>query len=136
MVKSKYIFITGGVASSLGKGVTVAGLGCLLEARGYKVALQKMDPYINIDPGTMFLYDSCFTIIGLVHSALMPEMTESLEERSKLQVSSSLFGLLGTLLGFIIPDLVRPKAGSADTSLWPLRLAMIGLVLVFGLCDT
>ncbi len=81
----------------------------------------------------MFLYDSCFTIIGLVHSALMPEMTESLEERSKLQVSSSLFGLLGTLLGFIIPDLVRPKAGSADTSLWPLRLAMIGLGLVCGL---
>ena len=56
MVKSKYIFITGGVASSLGKGVTVAGLGCLLEARGYKVALQKMDPYINIDPGTMSPY--------------------------------------------------------------------------------
>ena len=82
---------------------------------------------------SMFLYDSCFTIIGLVHSALMPEMTESLEERSKLQVSSSLFGLLGTLLGFIIPDLVRPKAGSADTSLWPLRLAMIGLGLVCGL---
>jgi len=58
---------------------------------------------------SMFLYDSCFTIIGLVHSALMPEMTESLEERSKLQVSSSLFGLLGTLLGFIIPDLVRQR---------------------------
>jgi len=56
LVKSKYIFITGGVSSSLGKGVTVAGLGCLLEARGYKVALQKMDPYINIDPGTMSPY--------------------------------------------------------------------------------
>lgn len=82
---------------------------------------------------SMILYDSCFTIIGLVHSALMPEMTESLEERSKLQVSSSLFGLLGTLLGFVIPDLVRPKAGSADTSLWPLRLAMIGLAVVCAL---
>jgi len=53
---SKFIFITGGVSSSLGKGVTVAALGCLLEARGYKVALQKMDPYINIDPGTMSPY--------------------------------------------------------------------------------
>lgn len=56
MIKSRFIFVTGGVCSSLGKGVTVAGLGCLLESRGYKVALQKMDPYINIDPGTMSPY--------------------------------------------------------------------------------
>ena len=49
----KYIFITGGVCSSLGKGVTTAALGCLLESRGYKLSLQKMDPYINVDPGTM-----------------------------------------------------------------------------------
>ena len=52
-MKTRYIFITGGVCSSLGKGVTVAALGCLLENRGYRVALQKMDPYINVDPGTM-----------------------------------------------------------------------------------
>ncbi len=50
---SRYIFVTGGVCSSLGKGVTVAALGCLLENRGYTVTLQKMDPYINVDPGTM-----------------------------------------------------------------------------------
>lgn len=56
VIKSKFIFISGGVCSSLGKGVTVAGLGCLLESRGYTVALQKMDPYINIDPGTMSPY--------------------------------------------------------------------------------
>lgn len=56
MNQPKYIFITGGVSSSLGKGVTVAALGCLLESRGYSVALQKMDPYINIDPGTMSPY--------------------------------------------------------------------------------
>ncbi|MDX1960103.1 MAG: CTP synthase [Leptospiraceae bacterium] len=56
MIKSKFIFVTGGVCSSLGKGVTVAALGCLLEARGYSVSLQKMDPYINIDPGTMSPY--------------------------------------------------------------------------------
>ena len=49
----RYVFITGGVCSSLGKGVTVAALGTLLESRGYKVTMQKMDPYINIDPGTM-----------------------------------------------------------------------------------
>ena len=50
---TRYIFVTGGVCSSLGKGVTVAALGCLLESRGYRVTLQKMDPYINVDPGTM-----------------------------------------------------------------------------------
>lgn len=49
----KYIFITGGVVSSLGKGVAAASLGLLLQARGYKVRIRKLDPYINIDPGTM-----------------------------------------------------------------------------------
>ncbi|EHQ05154.1 CTP synthase [Leptonema illini] len=52
-MSARYIFITGGVCSSLGKGVTVAALGTLLESRGYRVTMQKMDPYINIDPGTM-----------------------------------------------------------------------------------
>ncbi|HHT46104.1 MAG TPA: CTP synthase [Firmicutes bacterium] len=50
---AKYIFITGGVVSSLGKGITAASLGCLLKSRGYSVTIQKLDPYINIDPGTM-----------------------------------------------------------------------------------
>jgi CTP synthase len=49
----KYIFITGGVVSSLGKGLAAASVGCLLEAHGYRVALQKFDPYVNVDPGTM-----------------------------------------------------------------------------------
>ena len=49
----KYIFVTGGVVSSLGKGLAAASIGCLLEGHGYKVALQKFDPYINVDPGTM-----------------------------------------------------------------------------------
>ena len=52
----KYIFVTGGVVSGLGKGITAASLGRLLKARGYKVASQKLDPYINIDPGTMSPY--------------------------------------------------------------------------------
>ncbi len=52
----KYIFVTGGVISGLGKGITAAALGRLLKARGYKVAAQKLDPYINIDPGTMSPY--------------------------------------------------------------------------------
>lgn len=53
---SKYIFITGGVVSGLGKGITAASLGRLLKARGLKVAAQKLDPYINVDPGTMSPY--------------------------------------------------------------------------------
>ena len=49
----KYIFVTGGVVSSLGKGLTSAALGALLEQRGLRVRLQKFDPYLNVDPGTM-----------------------------------------------------------------------------------
>lgn len=52
---TKYIFVTGGVVSGLGKGITAASLGRLLKARGLKVAAQKLDPYINVDPGTMSL---------------------------------------------------------------------------------
>ncbi len=50
---AKYIFVTGGVVSSLGKGITAASLGCLLKSRGFSVTIQKLDPYINVDPGTM-----------------------------------------------------------------------------------
>lgn len=54
---SKYIFVTGGVTSSLGKGIISSSLGKLLKARGYKVAIQKFDPYINVDPGTLNPYE-------------------------------------------------------------------------------
>ena len=73
---------------------------------------------------TICLYDGCYTMIGLVYSALLPEVTESDSERNSLQISSSLFGLLGMLGGFLIPDMVRPKAGTG-TSLVPLQTAMI-----------
>ena len=53
---TKYIFVTGGVVSGLGKGITAASLGRLLKARGLRVTMQKFDPYINIDPGTMSPY--------------------------------------------------------------------------------
>lgn len=53
---AKFVFVTGGVVSSLGKGITAASLGCLLKSRGLKVAIQKFDPYINVDPGTMSPY--------------------------------------------------------------------------------
>ncbi|MEE7583081.1 MAG: CTP synthase [Oscillospiraceae bacterium] len=55
-MSAKYVFVTGGVVSGLGKGITAASLGRLLKARGYKVTIQKFDPYINVDPGTMSPY--------------------------------------------------------------------------------
>ena len=56
-METKYIFITGGVASSLGKGIISASLGKLLQARGYRITIQKFDPYINVDPGTLNPYE-------------------------------------------------------------------------------
>lgn len=81
--------------------------------------------------GSMLLYDTAYTIIGLVYSALLPEISESDAERNGLQVSSSLFGLLGTLLGFMIPDLVRPREGGG--SLVYLQLAMVIVAVVAAL---
>ena len=53
---AKYIFVTGGVCSGLGKGIAAASIGMLLKSVGYKVAIQKLDPYLNVDPGTMNPY--------------------------------------------------------------------------------
>ena len=50
---TKYIFVTGGVVSSLGKGIISSSIGRLLQSRGYRITIQKFDPYINIDPGTL-----------------------------------------------------------------------------------
>jgi GPH family glycoside/pentoside/hexuronide:cation symporter len=85
---------------------------------------------------SMVLYDGCYTMIGLVYSALLPEVSESDTERNHLQISSSLFGLLGTLLGFIIPDMFRPKVGAAP-SFFPLQIAMVvvgvtGMLLIIA----
>ena len=65
MAETKYIFVTGGVVSSLGKGIVAASLGKLLQARGYRVTIQKFDPYINIDPGTLNPYEhgECYVTI-------------------------------------------------------------------------
>jgi len=82
--------------------------------------------------GAMIFYDGAYTIIGLVYSALLPEVTESDAERNGLQISSSLFGLLGMLLGFIVPDLVRPKGG--ETSILPLQISMIIVALFSMAC--
>ena len=56
-VETKYIFVTGGVVSSLGKGIISSSLACLLKARGYRVTIQKFDPYNNIDPATLNPYE-------------------------------------------------------------------------------
>lgn len=85
---------------------------------------------------SMVLYDGCYTMIGLVYSALLPEVTESDTQRNHLQISASLFGLLGTLLGFLIPDFFRPKAGG-EVSFLPLQLAMVvvgvtGMLLIIA----
>ena len=57
VAETKYIFVTGGVASSLGKGIISSSIGKLLQARGYNITIQKFDPYINIDPGTLNPYE-------------------------------------------------------------------------------
>jgi CTP synthase len=57
MAGTKYIFVTGGVTSSLGKGIISASLATLLQARGFRVTIQKLDPYINVDPGTLNPYE-------------------------------------------------------------------------------
>ncbi|MDR1782973.1 MAG: CTP synthase [Dysgonamonadaceae bacterium] len=64
-MKTKYIFVTGGVVSSLGKGIVASSLGKLLQARGYRVTIQKFDPYINIDPGTLNPYEhgECYVTV-------------------------------------------------------------------------
>ena len=82
---------------------------------------------------TMLLYDTTYTMIGLVYSALLPEVTESDAERNGLQISSSLFGLLGMILGFVIPDMFRPKAGTSPTFL-PLQMSMIVVGIVGAAC--
>ena len=65
--ETKYIFVTGGVASSLGKGIISASLAKLLQARNYSVTIQKLDPYINVDPGTLnpFEHGECFVSLNL-----------------------------------------------------------------------
>lgn len=65
MAETKYIFVTGGVASSLGKGIISSSIGKLLQARGYNITIQKLDPYINIDPGTLNPYEhgECYVTV-------------------------------------------------------------------------
>ena len=72
--RAKHIFVTGGVVSSLGKGIAAASIGCLLENRGLRVTLQKFDPYLNVDPGTMspFQHGEVFVTDDGAHQAPPP----------------------------------------------------------------
>ncbi len=74
---------------------------------------------------TMLAYDACYTMVGLVYSALLPEVTESDQERGELQKYSSVLYLLGLVIGFLVPDCLRPKVG--DPSLVPLYAGVIGV---------
>lgn len=85
---SKYIFVTGGVVSALGKGIAAAAIGSLLEAKGLKVTIQKLDPYINVDPGTLspiqhgevfVTDDGCETDLDLGHYERFTHVTTSIE---------------------------------------------------------
>ena len=66
-MKTKYIFVSGGVLSSVGKGLASAAMAALLESRGLKVTLMKMDPYLNVDPGTMNPLDRKSTRLNSSH---------------------------------------------------------------------
>ncbi|MHA1697403.1 MAG: MFS transporter, partial [Promethearchaeota archaeon] len=81
---------------------------------------------------SMLLYDTAYTIIGLVYSALLPEVTESDKERGELQKYASIFMLVGTIFGFLLPDLLRPKVGS--TSLIPLYVGMVVIGISGAIC--
>ena len=97
----KYVFVTGGVVSGLGKGITAASLGRLLKARGYKVTMQKFDPYINIDPGTMnpiqhgevfVTDDGCETDLDLGHYERF--IDESLDKNSNVTTGKIYWSVL------------------------------------------
>ena len=76
---SKFIFVSGGVASSVGKGITVASLGRLLKNRGISVSLMKLDPYINVDPGTMSPYQHGEVFVTVtMNDLLMNQPTRSI----------------------------------------------------------
>ena len=77
---AKFIFVTGGVVSGLGKGITAASLGRLLKARGLKVAAQKLDPYINVDPGTMSPYQH--GEVYVTEQVLEPYLRKGILERT------------------------------------------------------
>ena len=80
----------------------------------------------------MALYDTCYTIIGLVYSALLPELSEEDQVRGQFQQFSSLFYLIGVVFGFFIPEIVRPEVGS--TNLVPFYIGMVIVGIIGAAC--
>ncbi len=79
---------------------------------------------------TMILYDTAYTIIGLVYGALVPELSESDVERNQLSISSAIFGMVGYIFGFLLPDLFRPRPGNMNASLMSLQLSMVAVGII------
>ena len=105
---TKYIFITGGVVSSLGKGLAAASIGRLMEARGFSVTLQKLDPYLNVDPGTMSPFqhgevyvteDGVETDLDLGHYERFTSTVCSRDHVARVKPAPDLFLLAATRLG-------------------------------------
>ena len=135
-MSTKFIFVTGGVVSSLGKGITAASLGRLLKCRGLRVSIQKFDPYINVDPGTMSPYqhgevfvtdDGAETDLDLGHYERF--IDESLTQAANVtsgRVYKTVIdrerqgGYLGATIQ-VIPSRTSPTKSSATSSLSPSR---------------
>ena len=134
---TKYIFVTGGVLSSLGKGMASASIGALLESRGLRVTLQKLDPYINVDPGTMNPFqhgevfvtdDGAETDLDLGHyerftNPDMRKRTTSRPARSTTMSSprsgaATYLGETVQVVPHITDEIKRRSSGSGTTSTW------------------
>ena len=122
MGATKYIFVTGGVASSLGKGIISSSVGKLLQARGYNITIQKFDPYINIDPGTLNPYEhgECYvtvdgqeTDLDLGHyerftgiqTTVVPHITDEIKRNIKLMGQKYKFDFVITEIGGTVGDI-------------------------------
>lgn len=116
---ARYIFITGGVVSSLGKGLMAASLAALLQARGYRVRIRKFDPYLNVDPGTMSPYqhgevyvtdDGAETDLDLGHY----ERFTGVASRQSDNVTSGRSTISGSVPSGDMPLNTRPPFSSAS----------------------
>ena len=114
-MSAKYIFVTGGVVSSLGKGLAAASMGCLLESRGLKVNLMKFDPYLNVDPGTM----SPSSTERYLSPTMAPRLISTSATTSASPTPSCLAITTGPLDGFTSRS--SPRSGAAIISARPCR---------------
>ena len=136
----KYVFVTGGVVSGLGKGITAASLGRLLKARGYTVTMQKFDPYINIDPGTMnpvqhgevfVTDDGAETDLDLGHYERF--IDESLSKNSNVTTGKIYWSVLqkerrGDFGGGTVQVIPQMKSNPVFIAIQPLRIRKLPLL--------